>query len=113
MRIHNEVSMQYEVKALRGNEGLMMLSLEAADAIDAGIQAKALGYTVLATKAKQRWPSLLRRRARFPLVLFSQELVALLKAGLPLIESIEALAEKEDQPDVRKTLTKITSLLYE
>lgn len=105
--------MQYEIKALRGNEGLMVLSLEAADANDAELQAKAQGYTVLATRAKQHLPLLRRRQARFPLVLFSQELVALLEAGLPLIESMEALAEKEDQPDVRKTLEKIISLLYE
>lgn len=105
--------MQYEVKALRGNEGLRVLLLEAADANDAEVQANAQGYTVLATRAKQRWSSLRQRNTRFPLVLFSQELVALLKAGLPLIEAIEALAEKEDQPNVRKTLTKIISLLYE
>ena len=105
--------MQYEVKALRGSEGLMMLSLDAADANDAEVQAKAQGYTVLAIRAKQRWSSLWQRKARFPLVLFSQELVALLEAGLPLIEAMEALAEKEDQPDARKTLAQIISLLYE
>lgn len=105
--------MHYEVKALRGNEGLMVLLLEAADANDAEVQAKAQGYTVLATRTKQQWSSLRRRKTRFPLVLFSQELMALLEAGLPLIEAIETLAEKEDQPDARKTLTKIISLLYE
>jgi len=105
--------MQYEVKALRGNEGLLLLLLEAADANDAAVQAQAQGYTVLATRAKQRWSALLRRKSRFPLVLFSQELLALLEAGLPLIEAIEALAEKEDHPDARKTLTQIISLLYE
>lgn len=105
--------MQYEVKALRGSEGLLVLLLEAADASDAEIQARAQGYTVLATKAKQRWSSLRRRKTRFPLVLFSQELVALLEAGLPLIEAMEALAEKEDQPDAKKTLAQIISLLYE
>lgn len=105
--------MQYEVKALRGNEGMMVLLLEAVDANDAAVQAKAQGYTVLATKAKQRWSSLRLRKSGFPLVLFSQELVALLEAGLSLIEAIEALAEKEDQPDTKKTLTQIISFLYE
>lgn len=105
--------MQYEIRALRGDEGLILLSLEAVDAIDAEAQAKAQGYTVLATRTKQRLSTLLRRNARFPLVLFSQELVALLEAGLSLVEVLETLAEKEEQPEVKKTLTQIISSLYE
>jgi general secretion pathway protein F len=45
--------------------------------------------------------------------MFSQELVALLEAGLSLIEVLETLAEKEDQPEVKKTLAKTIALLYE
>ena len=106
--------MQYEVKALRGNEGLIMLLLEATDANDAEVQAKAQGYTVIATRAKQHWSQLnLKRKGKFPLVLFSQELVALLQAGLSLIEVLETLAEKEEQHDVKKTLTQLISFLYE
>lgn len=106
--------MQFEVKALRGNEGLTMLLLEAADANDAEAQAKAQGYTVIATRAKQRWSQLnLKRKGKFPLVLFSQELVALLQAGLSLVEALETLAEKEEQQNVKQTLTQIISCLYE
>ena len=35
------------------------------------------------------------RRARLSLVAFSNELVALLEAGLSLVEAIDALTEKE------------------
>lgn len=106
--------MQYEVKVLRGNTGLMAILLEAADAGDAKAQARAQGYTVIAARAKQRWLSLLRwQRSGFSLVLFSQELVALLDAGLPIVEALETLTEKEEQPGVRKTLTRIISSLYE
>ncbi len=106
--------MQYVVKALRGNEGLTELLLEAADAGDAEVQAKAQGYSVIAVKARQQWAAFLHlHKSAFPLVLFSQELVALLDAGLPLLESLETLAEKEEQIEIRKTLTKIISLLYE
>lgn len=106
--------MQYEVKVLRGNEGITSLLLEAMDAKEAEAQAKAQGYSVIATKAKQHWsPLKLSRKTRFPLVLFSQELVALLLAGLSLIEVLETLAEKEEQPEVKKTLQQIISLLYE
>jgi general secretion pathway protein F len=105
--------MQYEVKVLRGNEGLMAILLEAADAIDAEAQAKAQGYIVIAARLKQRWLPLGWQQSGFPLVLFSQELVALLEAGLSLVEALETLTEKEEQPHVKKTLTRIISSLYE
>ncbi|MGE5757374.1 MAG: type II secretion system F family protein [Sideroxydans sp.] len=106
--------MQYVVKALRGNEGLTELLLEAADAGDAEVQARAQGYSVIAVKARQQWAAFFHlNKSGFPLVLFSQELVALLDAGLPLLESLETLAEKEEQVEIKKTLTKIISLLYE
>lgn len=106
--------MEYEVKVLRGNEGLSSLLLEAMDAHDAEAQAKAQGYSIIASYAKQVWSPLnLSRKTKFPLVLFSQELVALLSAGLSLIEVLETLAEKEEQPEVKNTLLKIISLLYE
>lgn len=106
--------MQYEVKVLRGNEGLMAILLEAADACDAEAQARAQGYTVIAARLKQRWFSRQSwQRSAFSLVLFSQELVALLGAGLSLVEALEALTEKEEQPEVKKTLTLVISALYE
>lgn len=106
--------MRYEVKAMRGNEGLTALLLDAVDAHDATSQVSAQGYTVITIKARQAWPSWSTwRRAEFPLILFSQELLALLDAGLSLVESLETLAEKEERPDVKQTLTQIIAFLYE
>ncbi len=106
--------MQYVIKALRGNEGLTELLLEAADAADAEVQAILQGYSVVAIKARKQWAAFLpRKKSGFPLVLFSQELGALLNAGLPLLGSLETLAEKEEQPEIRKVLTQVISLLYE
>lgn len=106
--------MRYEVKALRGSEGLTAFSLDAADAGDATAQAMAQGYTVIALKAKQSWLVWHKpRKTKFPLVLFSQELLALLDAGLALVEALETLAEKELRPDVKKTLMQIVLSLYE
>lgn len=106
--------MQYEVKALRGNDGLTALLLDAADAKDAAAQAVAQGYTVIATKARQQLPlSHWWRKVDFPLALFSQELIALLEAGLPLLEAIETLTEKEEQPHIKKTLMRTISCLSE
>jgi general secretion pathway protein F len=106
--------MRYEVKALRGEQNLTALLLDAADADDAAGQALAQGYTVIAVRAKAVWPAWSRqRKGRFPLVLFSQELLALLQAGLALVEALETLTEKEQRPEVKQTLTQIIASLYE
>lgn len=106
--------MQYVIKALRGNEGLTELLLEAADAADAEVQAILQGYSVITVKARKQWTAFLPgKKSGFPLLLFSQELGALLNAGLPLLGSLETLAEKEEQPETRKVLTQVISLLYE
>lgn len=105
--------MHYEVKALRA-DAVVALVLDAADEGDARAQASAQGYTVLAVKARQSWQAWTRRRRTgFPLILFSQELLALLNAGLTVVEAIETLAEKESRPDARKTLRQIINDLYE
>lgn len=106
--------MRFEIKALRGEGELTALALDAADAGDAASQVRDQGYTVIAVKAKADW--LVWRRSgmgRFPLILFSQELLALLEAGLSLVESLETLAAKEQQAEIRKTLTQIVASLYE
>src|SRR5512139_89148 len=106
--------MRYEVKALRGNETLTARVLDAADAGDAAGQMVAQGYTVIAVRAKSAWPTLpWQRKRHFPLVLFSQELLALLQAGLALVEALETLTEKEQRPEVKQTLTQIIASLYE
>jgi general secretion pathway protein F len=106
--------MQFEVKVLRGNAGLMSMLLDASDVRDAEAQANAQGYTVIAARVRRQWLALPQwRNSGFPLVHFSQELVALLQAGLSLIESLEALNEKEERPEVKKTLSQIIASLYE
>lgn len=112
--------MRYEVKAMRAGAGVSAMAMDAADANDAAAQARALGYKVIVVSAQK---SLLRGsvgrlsitpfRAKFPLVLFSQELLALLEAGLSLVESFETLTEKEQRPEIKKILTRIITCLYE
>ncbi len=106
--------MLFELKAIREGEGVLALSVEAADEADAIQQVKSQGLAILAIRKKQsvlNWK--FKRRTRFPLILFSQELLALLDAGLSLVESIEALAEKEQHPTTQKTLRQINTSLYE
>jgi general secretion pathway protein F len=107
--------MRFEMKVLRGNEGISALVLDAADAAEAEALARTRGYSVISARAKPAWlsPDLSRRAPRFPLALFSQELVALLRAGLSLIEVLETLEEKEEVPEVRERLRQLIALLYE
>ncbi|MCK2125445.1 type II secretion system F family protein [Thauera aromatica] len=114
--------MRFDIKAIqKGAGGIATLSLEAASEADASGQAQALGYTVLTIHP--RLSSVLRGGGlqgrlplggvRFQLQLFTQELLALLEAGLPLVEAIQTLAEKEQRPDSRKILERILQALFE
>ena len=50
----------------------------------------------------------LRRAPRFPLQLFSQELSVLLEAGIPLLEALDTLREKEPNSLVRSALDAVS-----
>ena len=105
--------MQFEVKALRSGEGVCVLSVSALNEGEAASVAKSQGYAVLSVKAAGVALSRLKSRKSFPLVLFSQELLSLLNAGLSLIEALEALTDKERNPESKKVFDAIISRLYE
>ena len=93
--------MRYSLKALRAPDQILFLELDAADEAAARAQAVQQGYVVLTVKAAglaRSW----RLVKKFPLSLFSQEMLALMSAGLSLVESLEAIAEKEASPENRK-----------
>ena len=105
--------MLYEVKALRGRE-LISLRYDAASEQMAIGQAKSQGYAVFSARPIMgKWFAGLGRGERFPLVLFSQELLALIEAGLNLLEAIEALTEKELRPGIRQVLQGVLGSLNE
>lgn len=102
--------MRFRVKAIHPGEGIASLELEAASAEEACARVRDQGYAVLAVRA----PLLARpagRPARFPLVLFSTELVALLASGLGLVEALETLAEKEPRHEVRQIMNGVLTRL--
>lgn len=103
--------MEYQVKALRGGE-LVLLNVNAAHMDDASAQTKAKGYQPISISAKKMAIGAARSK-KFPLVLFSQELLALLDAGLNLVESIETLAEKEQRSYVKNVLDALLQALYQ
>jgi len=95
--------MDYQVKALKGKE-IVLLSISAMREEDALSQAQARGYTPISASATNH--SLNNRSAnkKFPLILFAQELHALLEAGLNLVEAIETLADKDDRNQANAAL---------
>ena len=105
--------MLFEIKALRSGEGVCVLSIAAPNEHDAANVVKGQGYAVLSVKAASKAQALFKPRRSFPLVLFSQELLSLLDAGLSLIEAFVALSKKEHNPESKKVLEAIISRLYE
>src|SRR5581483_5160782 len=97
--------MRYQVKALKAGGSVVSLSLEARDDEDANEQAQAQGYIVLGVRkaggVALPWSF---GGVRFPLVLFTQELLALLRSGISLVEAIETLAEKESRSNTLRVL---------
>lgn len=90
--------MRYQIKAVRNGGAVVSLSLDARDDRDANEQAQSQGYLVLSVRPARAlaWPQSVGS-ARFPLVLFTQELLALLRSGISLLEALETLAEKESR----------------
>jgi len=103
--------MRYHVKAMRGASEHVSFSLDAASEAEAHRQVADRGFHVLSVK--HDWSSLLppRRTDHFPLLLFSQELVALLDAGLTLVEAIDTLAEKDQHSASGRVLSEILAQL--
>ena len=101
--------MRYRVKAIAQGANVIETEVEASNEAEARHLADARGLTVLALSVARAGG----RRAKFPLLLFNQELLALLSAGIPLAEAIDALAEKENRPAVSGVLDNIRRALRE
>ena len=103
--------MEFQVKAVRGRE-IVLLNISAIHENDAISQVKARGFTPIAASTKSK-AFLNNQNKKFPLALFSQELLALLEAGLNLVEAIETLVEKEQASQIKTTLDSILQALYQ
>jgi general secretion pathway protein F len=108
--------MQFEVRALSDDQIMTSLTIEARDEHDARRQIEERG--LFAAQISPIKASLLDRLrttggTRIQLVLFSQELLALLTAGLSIVECLEALLEKEANPATRSVLSGLLDGLRE
>lgn len=106
--------MQFRIKAMRKPDGIVEAVLEAPSEAEAMQMARAQGMRVLSVATQRSWlPALPRRRQAFPLLLFTQQLVTLLRAGLSLIDTLESLSSKEERPEHKQALEDVTRALQE
>lgn len=104
--------MEFQVKAVRGG-AVVFLNLVANHAEDALLQARARGYAPISARQEKKSILTVGNNKKFPLDLFSQELLALLEAGMNLVEAIEALTEKEERSEVKSVLDALLQSLYQ
>jgi len=104
--------MRFVIKAVDSADRVIALDLEAADEAAAREAARAKGYAVLTLgrQAGLTWPAL-QRSAAFPAHLFAVELLALLEAGLNVVEALQALSEKEPDGGNRGVLAALLDAL--
>jgi general secretion pathway protein F len=110
--------MRFEVRALSPDNLIETHTVEAPDAGEAGrllqqqrLQPLSIKTARGAASASAAFPG--GRNKSFSLLLFSAELLALLEAGLSLVEAFEALLEKESSANARSVLERLTQDLRE
>jgi general secretion pathway protein F len=101
--------MRFRVRALGTTLAVEEIEVDARDAATARRLIVDRGLSVMSVTPVRGAGS----RVRFPLQLFNQELLALLKAGIPLSEALAALAEKEARPAVQAVVAALGEGLRE
>lgn len=100
---------QFEITILRDGQALRhIIQVESRD--DVHLHPTIKGHVIQIKEVHQRRA---KKRKTFLLGLFIQELIALLDAGLALVEAIEALAEKSANAGHREVLTALLERLYQ
>jgi general secretion pathway protein F len=105
--------MQFAVRTLAPDMSIASLTVDAQDEADARRQVEARGLYVSAIAPVRAAGFQRSRGGKLSLVLFSQELLALLTAGLGIVEGLEALLEKESTPATRGVLERLLAGLRE
>ena len=105
--------MQFAVRTLAPDLSIASLVVDAPDEAAARRQVEARGLFVSAVEPVRGAGLRGKRGGKLSLVLFSQELLALLTAGLGIVEALEALLEKESNPATRGVLERLLGGLRE
>ncbi len=105
--------MRFTVKLTHANGEVLTRDFEAASAADVRARVMAEGGFPLEVR---RTDTAFRSRSQIKtetLVLFNQELLALLKAGIPLLQSLELLVGHGKDPLLRRSLSQVVDLVRE
>lgn len=104
--------MRYRVTAFQPDLQRVSIVLEATDEAEARRLMDVRGHEVVSIRPDDRpWGQ--GRKAAFPLVLFSQELLALLRSGVGIVEAVETLVEKEARGGTREVLERVRTAMGE
>ncbi|MBM5573669.1 type II secretion system F family protein [Deefgea sp. CFH1-16] len=103
--------MRYQVKALSAGQ-LREMTLDAANVDDLRARLLEQNLQLVSCKAERTF-SLSLGKSEFQVSLFTQELIALLEAGLTLVEAMETLKEKSSHDQNRSVLTTMIEGLYQ
>lgn len=104
--------MRFSVRAVQNETQIVAIDIEASSQLEAEHQAKGKGLTVLSVSAhKNLLGNLSAGSSKFDLGLFSQELHALLEAGISVVEALETLLEKEQRTNAKAILSKMVGHL--
>ncbi|WP_250519331.1 MULTISPECIES: type II secretion system F family protein [unclassified Caballeronia] len=105
--------MRYRVR-VESDGGQQELELDAADDAQLRQSVADMGLSLIeATPLEKRKAGFTFRKPVFERALFTQELIALLEAGLSLVETVETLRDKSRDGLNRTVLAQIVSALYE
>jgi general secretion pathway protein F len=104
--------MRFHARALDAQQQVVSVTLDAADEADARQQLHARHLAPVGLKMDGGWIGKVlhlqpQGAAAFDILLFAHELHALVAAGLSVIESLDALAERADQTARRQVLQRL------
>jgi len=106
------MTVQFVVRVLTPENRLETLAVEGIDASQARRSVEARGLKAIAVE-QRAVRSAGARSAGFSLLEFSMELVALLEAGLTIVEALEGLLEKESSATTRNLYERLLQRLRE
>lgn len=109
--------MRFKIRVLISEHELVDKIVEARNEADARLIIKKRGWIVSSLECVDPLSALQfgksAKQKKFSLLLFSQELLSLLNAGLTIVEALEALLDKEQSQNTRAILSSVLNGLSE
>ncbi|MDR2562095.1 MAG: type II secretion system F family protein [Holophagales bacterium] len=105
--------MRFSVKYTTSTGEILVRELEGTSADEIRRRLAAEGHFPMEVKASHSAFSRSRTIKAEPLIMFNQELLALLKAGIPLLQSLELLMGHGKDPNLRSAIGRVVGLVKE